>query len=304
MLGMNPPFNSRLPPAIPIKDLRSDEQRLRAAASPTGDMEGAAGRVISRFTGEQVIIQDNGTVPRTPDLRIEYRDRHYGVAEVVVDMNRDYGATYAGLLRWYGRIPAALPVPGSDRIWHVVLEAGANIKQLQKRLPAAINRFVQIAHEIPGELTWIEGIEAADRSKTEPLRELGVADIGSRPVVGDETGTVWIHAPRIYEPTDYAQSSLVGWINQFLSDDERDDVRRKLRESGPGERHVFALASFTSPWQAYNGLTEGGALPNQDPVLPDGITHLWVWTVPHVGRCLAWFPDRGWFEPRCYWATE
>ena len=264
-----------------------------------------AARVTSRFMGARVVIQDDGTSGRVPDLLIDYPDRQAAEVEVVVDMDPSYGATYAGLLRWYGQIPAELPVPESDRVWFVVPAAGANAKRLRKELPPAILTIAATLDEIPGTMTWIEGIEPGAPEKSDPLRRLGISDIGSRPTEEGENGKVFVYGPRLYRSGDDSWPGVLEWISEFLASPARDDVRRKLGASFSAERHVFVAASFTSPWGAFDGLgNEDAPLPERAPDLPAEITHLWLWTVPPVGRCLAWFPDRGWFEPRDDWATE
>ncbi len=49
---------------------------------------------------------------------------------------------------------------------------------------------------------------------------------------------------------------------------------------------------------------EEHSLPREPPKLPDEITHLWLMQAPPLGRCLAWFPDRGWLDVMWHWATD
>jgi hypothetical protein len=94
------------------------------------------------------------------------------------------------------------------------------------------------------------------------------------------------------------------WLAGYLRDDQRADVRQKLDATHAVERHVFVGMSFSTPWAAYHALSlDYSGVPDLAPRLPSEITHLWVWSNP-LGRCIAWYPERGWFEPGMEWATE
>lgn len=89
------------------------------------------------------------------------------------------------------------------------------------------------------------------------------------------------------------------WSPQF------DDCRAKLSATATSERHLFIGTSYTSPWAINCWLSsDRSAVPDQVPDLPEEISHLWLWGPLFSGRVLAWFPDRGWFDPRMNWATS
>jgi hypothetical protein len=50
-------------------DPRSDELRGRAGARLEGDFEATAGRVVTRLTGERLVIQDDNSRDSMPDIR-------------------------------------------------------------------------------------------------------------------------------------------------------------------------------------------------------------------------------------------
>jgi len=280
--------------------------RLHDAASPLGDLEAAAARVVSRLTGQRVVIQDDNSSQGIPDLRIGYVDRRSAVVEVVADMDQEYGATYSALLRWGRGIPAQISVAGSGRMWWAVLSSGANVKVLQKRLPAVMTQLAEtLGDEAPGQLTPLEDITLRTRPEFALLTSLGIAELGSRPLGPGEEAVINLTPPRTYGSDDVSWLQVLEWISSCLNGLKMQDVREKLSQSNADERHVFLAATFTSPWAAYYGLADGlEGLPPQPPALPPEITHLWLWTVPPTGRCLAWFPDRGWFEPQYHWATQ
>jgi hypothetical protein len=84
------------------------------------------------------------------------------------------------------------------------------------------------------------------------------------------------------------------------------DVERKLTARGD-ERHLFIGISHSSAWALnwalYYDQTE---LPpdHPSPKLPGPATHLWMMGTPIGHRCIAWFPDEGWFDVVDRWATE
>jgi hypothetical protein len=73
-------------------DRRDPRRRQSAQSGPVGDLEGLAGRILARYTGESVVIQDDGSKDRMPDIRIDYMDRPSAFVEVVSHIDRAYAA--------------------------------------------------------------------------------------------------------------------------------------------------------------------------------------------------------------------
>jgi hypothetical protein len=292
------------PSAIEPIDLRPDRMRLHAAASPGGDVEAYAARVVSRCTGAQVVIQDDGSSYMKPDLRIEYADRPPGIVECVQDMDREYGSTYASLLKHGERIPMVVELPDTDRIWWASLAGGAQVKLVRARIAGVIGQLSErLGDDLPGMMTPIDRLPSTE--EVAALEALGIAEIGSRALVDGETAEINLHPVGASGGTTVPSSDSLDWIRSFLCGPDTADVRKKLNGSGASERHAFIFASYTSPWAAYHLLSRGlTELPPDRPDLPNEITHLWLWTVPPVGRCLAWWPDCGWFDARHRWATQ
>lgn len=62
--------------------------------------------------------------------------------------------------------------------------------------------------------------------------------------------------------------------------------------------------SYSSPGEVFFALAiDERTLPSEAPALPAEITHLWLMN-PSGDRCIAWFPDRGWFDVARNWATD
>lgn len=267
-------------PGYPI-DLRPTERRVRAAQGPVGDFEGKAARVVARLTGERVVIQDDGSRPAMPDIRIDYATKPPAYVEAVVDIDTSYSAMDAAIFKEVQTLP-------SDRIWWAHLSGRANVKEVRRRLPTLL------------------GTDMADEELAQQLASMGVESIDGPaiPRPGD-TGRIHLVPAGVTGTAAPAWASFQDWLTTFLAASKTADVRRKLAATNAMERHAFIAASFTTNGDAFFALSEEGRpeLPVSDPVLPLEITHLWVWTTPSIGRCLAWFPDRGWIDVIDHWAT-
>lgn len=267
-------------PGYPI-DLRPPERRLRATQSPVRDFEGMAARVVARLTGERVVIQDDGSKPSMPDIRIDYAAKPAAYVEVVIDIDPSYAAMDAEISKGVHTLPA-------DLIWWVHLTGRANIKAVRRRLPTLL------------------GTGVPDEDITRQLAALGVESIDgpATPRPGEPGGIKLIPAGVMGTATP-AWAAFQSWLADFLASSKTADVRRKLAATNAPERHAFIAASFSTDGDVFFALAEDGRpeLPGSRPVLPCEITHLWVTTIPSLGRCLAWFPDTGWIDVVDHWAT-
>jgi hypothetical protein len=267
-------------PGYPI-DFRPPERRMRAVQSPVGDFEGKAARVVARLTGERVVIQDDGSKPSMPDIRIEYAEKPAAYVEAVVDIDTSYAAMDAEIFKGVQTLP-------SDRIWWVHLTGRSNLKDVRRRLPSLL------------------GSDLPDEETTQQLASMGVESVDGPaiPRPGNPGGIHLVPAGVMGSATP-AWEPFMDWVTGFLTSSKTGDVRRKLAATNAPERHAFIAASFTTDGDAFFALDEEGRpeLPPRSPVLPPEITHLWVWTTPSMGRCLAWFPDKGWLDAADHWAT-
>jgi hypothetical protein len=267
-------------PGYPI-DRRPEEFRKRAAEGLMGDFEGIAGRVLARLTGERVIIQDDGSQPAMPDIRVEYAKKPAAYVEVVVDIDPNYAAMDVEITKGARLLP-------SDRIWWVRLSGRANLRRLRHTLPTLLES------SLPGQ------------ARMEQLTKIGVVKVdGPTAPRPGETGGIHLVRTGVTGSAVPAWSSFMDWIEKFLASDKTSDVRHKLIATGAPERHAFVGASLTTNGDAFFALAENGrpGLPPRDPNLPPEVTHLWVCTVPSIGRCLAWFPGTGWIDVSDHWAT-
>ncbi|MGW4944094.1 hypothetical protein ACWEOZ_21200 [Actinoplanes sp. NPDC004185] len=283
-------------PGYPI-DLRSADMRMRDARSYEGDFEYMAARVVARLTGERVFIQDDNSVQGMADVRIEYADRPPAFVEIVSDVDPDYAQLNQLVLR-----DQQMAAPSLGRIWYVTVSKSARLKSLKPALEPFLRRLEDAGVFL--EIAQPDG--SLGRSSTEELRRLdglGVVRLCSRPPQPDEEPKILLYPQGIGGPAEQDWLALMTWLAEYLSAPDRADVRKKLEETGAAERHAFVGLPLGKEWSAFHSLhNEYGGLPDQPPALPPEVTHVWVWAHP-FGRCIAWFPDRGWFDPRSHWAT-
>jgi hypothetical protein len=283
-------------PGYPV-DVRSEKQRRAASRSVTGDFEKGAARVVARYTGERVLLVDDGSSDSMPDVRIEYGDGRLGLVEVVLDMDPAWAATYTGVRKREFNIDS----DGLTRFWFVWLKPHSNLRSLDQKLVPVLARLEAD--------TWPlnERVEVADASSASP----GVRhDMDLLDSLGVHAASCRIDAtPGIQLVPSGMGGAREEWaafhdeLDRILHSDELSDVRRKLASTQVAERHVFLGVTFSSSWSMNYWLSDGKVeLPPSTPRVPVELTHIWVWGTP-LGRVLGWFPDRGWFDPSAKWAT-
>lgn len=285
-------------PGYPI-DLRPERMRSRAERSALGDFEFAAARVVARCTGHRVVIQDDNSVDGMVDIRIEPLNASTpAYLEVVIDIESRHAAM-TNHLRGFQQISA----PELGRVWHVTVSPLARMKRLRQQLVGKLQGLHAegVFFDTPqGEID----LAGHPSSRVRELAALGVLELASgRPRDGSK-GRVLVWGQGTGGPDFQDWDAFNRWLETYLHHPGQADVRRKLAATGSPERHVFVGMSFTTEWLAYHALSRSYCgLPPAPPQLPSEITHVWVWSGP-PGRCVAWFPDRGWFEPGRNWVTE
>ena len=247
-----------------------------------------------------MILQDDGSRVRMPDIRIDYRDQLPAYVEVWTDMDRQYAAMYSRLMKPENQLPLELIDPALSRVWWVTVSGAAIVDGLQWEIGEILERLERagVTFEQVGELTSSQNPDVIW------LRQRGVVRVSSRACKPGEPGTIRFLPAGISGPPEISWQRVAEWLNQTLSSERLDDVRSKLVATGAAERHLFLGVTYSSSSDAFFALDEyDQSLPDEPPNLPHEITHLWLMHAISVGRCIAWFPERGWFEPSGHWAT-
>lgn len=278
-------------------DLRGETKRARETRKHTGDFELAAARVVARLTGEQVVLQDDNSDDGMVDVRIEYAGREPGYVEIVTDINEPYSALITEV-----QTCQQIAAPNLGRDWWITLSAKAKLKELSKQLPTLLLE-IQESDELFESVYPDQCLNEHRHSVVKDLATRGVVQLASCPTPSTKSSQINLYTEGIGGPAEPNWTAYETWLSEFLFDHRHADVRRKLAATYAPERHVFIGATFSTDWATYHSLSEDYRdLPPSPPTLPTEITHLWVWAYP-LGRCLTWFPNVGWFDPRTRWAT-
>ena len=165
-------------PGYPI-DLRPPDRRMRAVKGPVGDFEGMAARVVARLTGERVVIQDDGSRPAMPDIRIDYAAKPSAYVEAVVDIDTSYAAMDAAIFKGVQTLP-------SNRIWWVHLSGRSNVNEVRRRLPTLLETDLS-GDELAQQLASM-GIESIDGPAIPRLGQTGGIHLVPAGVTGERAG--------------------------------------------------------------------------------------------------------------------
>lgn len=99
--------------------------------------------------------------------------------------------------------------------------------------------------------------------------------------------------------------SVAEWISTFVVDPRRCDNLTKLAPAAAaaGEAHLAVFAQLGqvefSVWRAIEDRDASGVVPRTAPVLPEPLTHLWLFASPGGATGLAWSSAGGWRRFTC-----
>ncbi|MFJ3908942.1 hypothetical protein [Streptomyces vinaceus] len=286
-------------------DQRTAQQRAKAFQDHVSpDFEYQVGRVLARFTGARVRLQDDGSTQQMPDISLEYADGRVGFAEVWMALDNKH-AEVAGAL---SREPD-LSASSLSRDWTVrvsrdfrLKKDGRSFRQWVPTLLAEFEAAGQVYEFVPSPHNLaVHPGPLADRAAA-----LGIRGLASRPAQQDGGGLVrfvpWGAGGLATDDWDAFHT----WVDAEVNADTRHmrGNREKLRRAGGDERHAVIGVTMTTPWPAQRALASDSRLPSKAPLLPQEFTHLWLIGAQISDRCLAWYPDLGWFDPTKHWATE
>lgn len=295
-------------PGCPI-DERKPGQRSRAEQGYLGDVEWSAARVVARFTGERVFLQDDGSEPSMADMRIDRANGDHAFVEVWTDTDKATAATFNELLGPGLRLPAEWLDPRLTRVWHVRVSKYARFRSGRGRWQSLQKCLVPVLAEMEASGETFEFVAAGDKlvSLTSPLVarlvKLGVCEVSSRPVGPHEQGLVRLSPPGIIGSSARSWKPLYDWLAATLDKPELDDNWKKLKSTGVRELHFMMGVTWSSPGDVYFALTGQRGVPSVAPRLPTGITNLWVFDAIGFDRVLVWSAEDAWLDACHHWAT-
>ncbi|HEV2345152.1 MAG TPA: hypothetical protein VGS97_13730 [Actinocrinis sp.] len=286
-----------------LEDLRPAARVARAASEPmTFDFEFLAANIIYRFTGEHVVLQDDGSADAMPDIRIDYADGRVGYVEVWKDLD----GPYAAMTRALAENGYQLPADGLGRVWFLEVSSRFRMSSAIRDVPEVLKALTEEGNTF----TIIGTAETLQRHPSPHVQralEMGIVSLASRPASMNEPEAVHLGPQGIRGPADVTWEPFLEWIEQTLSstDPHMAGNRRKLAAAGGDESHAFLGPTYSSSWAVFHALTYwSNTLPPAPPRLPREITHVWLLNPQTPDRCLAWLPDRGWIDPSMHWAVS
>lgn len=251
-----------------------------------------ARRVVAASTGLRVERHDDGSLPGMHDLDVFHGDTRVGAVEVTTAVDRER----IELWKAVNGDERRCIVPGLVGGWMVSLRPGARAKKLREELPGLLAELEGAGISSVG---WYA--PPVERGIEDRLLRLGVVDLLQGRT--DWPGSVYFTIDEDPEGSSGAvpdvADALVGWIEEFLSHGDRADVRDKLVRAGVAERHAFVVVPplSTAPFTVWVVLMRAGAqVPRRDPVLPEGITHVWVVGAWSGGCGFRWSVAEGWWR--------
>ncbi len=260
-----------------MQPLRWEEERARA--------------MIERALGVPVKQHDDGSKRGMYDLDVLYPDRPPAAVEITAAMD----AESVELWKLMNESGERWQVEGLAGGWEVSVLPSARKKQLYRGLPDLLLEL---------ERSGIRELRVEQRSGQcieEVARKLGVLDAVQCST--SYPGSIYI----LVEDLDEQEGSIVPetgnalamWLGEFLSGPEREDVRKKLAQSGAVERHAFVFVPDFSIAPSTVELLlnlDGTPLPAKGPQLPAEITDVWAASTLSSSSGFRWSPSGGWLR--------
>jgi hypothetical protein len=240
--------------------------------------------------GCTVEAHDDGSRPGMYDLKIVYPDGSIGAVEVTA-------AADAGRVELWREIRKRVLIRREPDLiggWLVRVLSSARARDLDRRLTGLLRELER------GGRTAVRGI----RGSTDPLEaqasSLGVIEAIQSPT--DRQGSIYVMPPEDSPEPMGGYASLTGdplalWLGDWTNEPSRSDNVSKLRKADATERHLFILVpGFTAaPFAVIDLLISPEApIPTIPPVLPAGVTDVWVMSTWDSGGGFWWSHESGW----------
>lgn len=261
--------------------------------------EEISANIVRVWVGDQGTVENTGGTGGGPDFKIDYSDGRKAVGEV--GWHEDpitramWGVTFKQAQH------QRVPLLARSGTWSVHLAPGASIKGLYKSLPDLVADIVKagIASQLDMHMYPSEDVLAATPNRDQ--WELRFPEI---PLVNRarKLGIEWM---RLYDSgtADEAiffmpggggylsddPNVIVPWIDSVLTDPTYADMSAKLQPFNVQERHVFIWSGGLTPIEADDRLRRAvEALPENNPNVPAGITHVWALSQYGPSAALLW----------------
>jgi hypothetical protein len=254
--------------------------------NPARLIEKYAAAVVTRWVGDSGTVSDTSAGPG-PDFEIAYVDGRRAIGEVGWHEDPEIQEMWAVIHQ--SERPQRIELADGRGRWIVGLVKGARVKALAARLPGLVDGLLgrgTTRLDLYG--TW--PLDAL----TEQARKLGI-DYVSQVSPDDPSYAIYSVPGRGgIVPTD--ADLIADWLDGVLADPDYLDTTKKVLAVEAEERHVFVMAGSRTEFGVEELLRRVHAtrLPTRDPVVPSGVTHIWVVSMSADARPVLWTLGTGW----------
>jgi hypothetical protein len=233
---------------------------------------------------------DDGSRPSMYDLKIVCPDGSAGVVEVTA-------AADAGRVELWREVRKRALIRQDPALvggWLVRILPAARVGELDRHLPGLLRELERDGR------TVVRGV----RGSTDPLAaqasRLRIIEAVQSPT--DRKGSIYVMPPEgsVEQMGGYAPLTgdpLAGWLTAWTNEPKRSDNVSKLQAADVTERHIFIFVpGFTGAPFAVNELliSPEAPIPAIPPVLPNGVTDVWVMSTWDSGDGFRWSSGSGW----------
>lgn len=236
-------------------------------------VEETAKELIEKELKLQVIIHDDNSEPSMYDLRIGSIDAPEYAIECVGAVNQITTETISNAYKKspidYSRSDIKL---SGD--WNVTIKKTAKVKYIRNKIPKILEKLESLGITTPTHVDW--QLKKSDLELFTTLESLRIVCLSKFRETG--TGDIHLHCEGISGPVDGSGEDLAHWIENFLMQNDKADVIKKLRNSNAKERHVFIPIAFNgAPMNVeYYFIQDERPIPNLTPNLPNPVTGVWI----------------------------
>lgn len=181
-------------------------------------------------------------------------------------------------------------VAGVSRTWVIEVPRDfhpAEMRKIERVLPRCDASGAERLSELAG--------------KHEDVDSLLTQGVRGHSVAGSTRQLVYFMLPVMGGFPGRGMASLADELAEYMCASKMQSKLKKLAATGLKERHLLLIvrpSAFSFP--VYDGLAFGGPLPGGMPILPDGLTQVWLLTGIEAGGVVRGIAGQGWTRDHPY----
>lgn len=251
--------------------------------------------IVQHWAGNDVTVTGLGP-GNNADFEITVGDRKKGIGDIKSDVHEPTKAQWSAILNREGSQIFALPE--GLGAWSFRIDSNAHIGKLESVLGEITSKLLSLGHE-----SWSREWNDPRTDFDAAWATLGIIDFHKAKEIPGNYAYLQPDGVGGMVPTD--SNLAIPWIESMIEKEEWQKSWTRLKESDSEERHIFFWMDSDSPKNLRLRATfHPDEPPTLDPVLPDGITHIWVGVaVSFQSHLSAWLfrPKMGWESVRAPW---